>query len=109
MRRMKLSRLGAGTTLAIVAFMASLVSMQGACNTNGNEACGINGVKDGICQVGPTCPSDSAELVISDPSDSCPASNGAGGESYICCVSNADGGADAPTVTPVADAGKNPG
>ena len=108
MRRMKLSRLGAGTTLAIVAFLASLVSMQGACTTNGNEACGIDGIKNGICQVGPTCPSDQTELNISDPSDSCPASNGVGGETYICCVENVDGGATT-TTAPATDAAANPG
>ena len=111
MRRMKLSRLGVGTSLGVLALLGSLVSMQGACTTNGDEACGNNGVKNGICQVGPTCPSGSVEILISDPSDECPGSNGAGGESYICCNSNpgtGSGASDSGTTAP-SDSGANPG
>jgi hypothetical protein len=104
MRRMKLSRLGAGTSLAIAALIASLASMEGAC-ANYEEPCGNAGVKTGTCQVGPTCPSGSVEVLISDPSDSCPGSNGPGGENYICCNATGSGsGSSSSAATPVADA-----
>src|SRR5665213_1179901 len=91
MRRMKLSRLGLGTTLAFVAFIASVASMGGGCEANYQEPCGVNGVKNGTCQPGPTCPSGSVEIPISDPSDGCPANDMPGttttaaGTIYICC------------------------
>jgi len=102
MRRMKLSRLGAGTTLAIAALIASLSSMGAACEANYQEPCGNAGVKTGTCQVGPTCPSGSVEVLVSDPSDGCPGSNGSGGENYICCDSSMPGsaGSDAGTAHP---------
>jgi len=76
----------------------------GACGTD-NEACGVNGLKNGTCQVGPTCPSGSDIILIADPSDACPLSNAPGGENYVCCgpvVSN-----DAGNVS-YADAAKTP-
>jgi hypothetical protein len=88
MAAMNLSRLGAGTTLAV----AILTAWMGAC-ANGVEVCGVEGFKNGTCQVGPSCPSGSAELLISDPSDSCPASNSPAGLVYICCVPTPDGAA----------------
>lgn len=92
MRRMKLSRIGAGASFAIVVLTAWL----GACSS-GEEPCGNAGVKNGVCQTGPTCPSGSVELLTSDPVDSCPSSNSPSGENYICCVATDAAASAAPT------------
>jgi hypothetical protein len=83
MRAMKLSRLGAGTGLSLFVLTAWL----GACSPNTDEACGNNGLKNGVCRQVTTCPSGSTEIPISDPSDMCPESNSTGTTSYICCAS----------------------
>jgi hypothetical protein len=75
MRRMKLSRLGVGTSLAIGALTAWL----GACSSNNTESCGKDGVINGTCQAGTSCPSGSAIELLSDPVNSCP-------DTYVCCV-----------------------
>lgn len=97
MRAMKLSRLGAGAGLTIVLLTAWL----GACSTTDNEVCGADGIKNGICQSGPTCPSGSSVIAIADPSDQCPSTNRAGGTDYICCgpTSSTGGGSTTSTTT----------
>jgi hypothetical protein len=84
---MKFPRLCVGAVLASAVFSMWL----GACSDD-DEACGNDGVKNGVCQAGPTCSTGSVELPISSPADSCPANNGAGGAIYICCVPGPDGG-----------------
>jgi hypothetical protein len=90
MRAMTLPRLGAGAFLSF----GILVLWLGACS-NGDEACGVNGVKPGICRQStsattPTCPSGQTYLPISDPSDECPQSNNPSND-YICCVTPGSG------------------
>jgi len=102
MRAMNLPR-PARASLATLILTGCAVSLFGACTTNGEEVCGINGVKNGTCEVGPTCPSGSVLLPISDPVDECPGSNAPAGVTYICCVPES-----ASSGTP-ADAGKHAG
>jgi hypothetical protein len=68
MRRMKLSRLVVAASLTL----AFLTVWLGACSS-GEEPCGENGVKNGVCQVGPTCPAGSAEEPTPDPDAAPPA------------------------------------
>jgi hypothetical protein len=106
MRAMKLSRLAAGTSVAIVILTAWL----GACTTTGTEPCGPESNKNGTCEEGTTCPSGTYPLNVTDPVDECPGSNGANGENYICCAptSGSDAGtASSPSGT--TDASANPG
>jgi hypothetical protein len=105
MRAMKLYRLGAGAVLSSVILVAWL----GACS-NGDEACGINGILNGICRQGPKCPSGQSMLNISDPSEECPQGN-VPQDDFICCVpAGSDdasvGGAPADSGAPVEDAAK---
>ncbi len=110
MRRMKLSRIGAGTTLATVILTAWL----GACSTNSNESCGNAGNWNGTCEQGTTCPTGMVEINVTEsPATSCPGTNAAGG-SYICCGPKTDGAtttpaADTGATTPTADSGATKG
>jgi len=100
MRRMTLSRLGVGAVLSTVILTLWL----GACS-NGDEACGINGNKNGICRQGPTCPSGSSLLLISNPPDECPQGDDPTSD-YVCCVSGTDAGtASTPAPAAAVDSG----
>jgi hypothetical protein len=102
MRRMKLSRVAAGTTLATVVLTVWL----GACSSNSNESCGADGMTNGTCEVGPSCPSGMVEINTTEsPATACPGSNGSGGTNYVCCGPESTGGGSS-TTTPTADAGK---
>ncbi len=98
----RLGRIGAGATLTSLLLVAWL----GACSSEATEVCGTNGVKNGTCQLGPTCPSGSVEIPISDPADECPGTNAQGVASYLCCGPTTGGGASSPsTATDAGSAG----
>ncbi len=106
MRRMTLTRLGAGALLSL----GILTVWLGAC-ASGNESCGLHGSEypagaPGTCHQGTTCPTGTTFLNISDPADECPQS-GNPDTSYICCVPSSDSGSSAssPAATAPADSG----
>ena len=77
----------------------------GACSSSSNEACGVNGLQNGTCQLGPTCPSGTVVLPIADPEDECPGNPAQGG--YQCCVpgnGGTSGGSGTGTAPPASDA-----
>ncbi len=100
---MNTSRLGAGAALSFLI----LTTWLGACN-NGDVACGVAGVKNGICRTGPTCPTGQTEIPISDPADECPTSATHGGTFYICCATPAVPAPASTSPAVVFDSGSTP-
>jgi hypothetical protein len=96
---MRLSRIGAGATLAIVILTAWL----GACSSTDNEVCGIGGAKNGTCEQGAACPSGMAQIMTTDPADMCPGSNSTG-SNWVCCESSSAAASSSTTTTAATDA-----
>jgi hypothetical protein len=96
MRAMNFPRLARHGVVAVLT--SSLLAVVGACSDSSNEACGNNGIKNGVCDQGTTCPSGTAWLNITSPADECP-------DTYLCCVPTTLGSAAGSGASTSTDAG----
>ncbi len=78
---MKRPSLRVRRALGISVGLGVLTAWLGACGSNGQQACGVGGARNGTCQTGPSCPPGQTEISIVDPFDMCPGPIG------VCCAS----------------------